>query len=324
MTGRRRPVVLAGHHGRALRLRRSDGPFRDQLDVHPGLRLEPGRQRLRRDRRTAAGTPGPSSSTTAGRTRRASPSRPSATTTRSPWSVPSAAAALQLDSLGAYPLAFDGVDVGDDLYAFGYPADAALRRRGPDLLRRPARAGPRRRESEPVLRHDRRCLRRSVAARDRRPRRARRVRWRRSAPTGSNGDAHLYGPAFDGRHAAVYEPAKGATPDADGHRPPHRNGRGGVGHAVHGHQRLHVQGRHRVAVRLEASRADVHPTLFCPRPTSTREQMAAFLVRALDLPATAPTTSPTTTTIHEPKINSLRRSASRPAVRDGSSARRRT
>jgi hypothetical protein len=190
---------------------------------------------------------------------------------------------LQLDSLGAYPIAFTGVDVGDDLYAFGYPAQSPYD--GEDLIYCAGASGV-----DPLV-GSRRLLCDMTGGASGGP-------WLHGTtnPATASGSVasvssyrliggdYLYGPAFDGSTRAVYDKAKAVTPDASG-----------IDHHI-------VTGGASVTpftdINGSTFKADIEwlylqditrgcaPTLFCPAADVSREQMAAFLVRAFDLPPT--------------------------------------
>ncbi len=211
---------------------------------------------------------------------------------------------LKLDSLGAYPVAVAGVDVGDDLYAFGYPAQSPYD--GEDLIYCAGASG------QDALVGSRSLVCDMTAGASGGP-------WLHgttnpATTAGSvasvssyriNGDDHLYGPVFDGSTKVVYDKAKAVTPDASG-----------IDHHI-------VTGGASLTpftdINGSTFRADIEwlylqditrgcaPTLFCPTADVTREQMAAFLVRAFDLPASSTDyfTDDETSTM-EAEINALR------------------
>lgn len=122
------------------------------------------------------------------------------------------------------------------------------------------------------------------------------------------GDPRLFGPRFDGRTAKVYQQAKADVPD----------GTGIDGVIVTGEATATTPFTDIAGTTFEADiewlytsgiTAGCGPTLFCPKANVTRGQMAAFLVRALDLPPTSTDyfTDDSTSTF-QADINALRES----------------
>lgn len=196
----------------------------------------------------------------------------------------------QLDSLGAYPIRFSGVKAGDELKAFGYPLapkdDGTHPYDGKQLTYCAGAAGV-----DPVT-LDWGLLCDMTGGSSGGP-------WLYGAtdpasPAGEVasvtsyrllGGDHLYGPVLDGRTRAVWEFAKSITPDATG--TDEHTVSGSVDSAT---PFTDIAGSTFVRDIEWLYEQDITrgctPTKFCPGATVTREQMAAFLVRALDLPST--------------------------------------
>ena len=192
----------------------------------------------------------------------------------------------QLDSLGAYPLKLSGVSAGDTLAAFGYPAVTPYD--GSDLVYCQGAAGV------DVVVGDWALLCDMTGGASGGP-------WladtTNPGTTGGSvasvssyrlngGDPNLYGPRLDGSTAAVYAMAKAATPDSSGID--HHIATGSVAPItpftdIAGSTFLHdIEWMYLHDITKGCS-----ATLYCPKATVTREQMAGFLVRAFDLPPTS-------------------------------------
>lgn len=197
---------------------------------------------------------------------------------------PGGTSGTQLDALGAYALRTAPVSAGDAVDAFGYPAETPYD--GGDLTHC---AGPL--VAEPSIPSwGLTCDMTGGASGG---------PWIRGSsdpaqPGGEVvsvssfrplGDTRLFGPRFDGRTGRVYQEARSATPDATG---------------IDG---VVVSGEATAATPFtdiadSTFEADIEwlyesgitkgcaPTLFCPTANVSRGQMAAFLVRALELPPT--------------------------------------
>ena len=212
----------------------------------------------------------------------------------------------QLDALGAYALRTNGVQTNDAVTIFGYPAMAPYT--GDDLIYCDGPLG-----FDPFVKTWGLLCDMTGGASG--------GPWLHGSAdpasgTGQvasvssyriNGDPNLYGPRFDGATLKVYVAAKVATPDA-----------------------VDIDG---LIVSGEASsttpftdiggsifKADIEWAYdegivagcaagkFCPSGNVTREQMASFLARALDLSGTAPDAfTDDESSIHEPNINFVAR-----------------
>jgi hypothetical protein len=207
----------------------------------------------------------------------------------------------QLDALGAYPVRIGGVSIGDQLHAFGYPANDPYE--GNELIYCLDNAG-----TDPVTGAWRLTCDMTGGASG--------GPWLYGAadPAAGSGqvasvssyiknpsDGGLYGPRFDSTTQVVYTAAKAAAPSGSG---------------IDG---IIVEQSPFTDIANSTFRADIEwmyaagitsgcaPTLFCPAGTVTRGQMAAFLVRALHLSST--TTDYFTddeTSTFENDINALR------------------
>jgi Trypsin-like peptidase domain/S-layer homology domain len=213
---------------------------------------------------------------------------------------------LKLDSLGAYPLKLAGVDLGDTLSAFGYPA-AGPKYDGSDLVYCQGPAGVDAIVGSWALVCD------MTGGASGGP-------WLADVADPATtagaiaslssyrlqGDNHLFGPVLDGSTAAVYELAKVVTPDATGIDHHTANTTVAVPFSD-------INGSTFISdiewMYLNDITHGCAPTLYCPTATVTREQMAGFLVRAFDLPATGKDyfTDDETSTL-EAEINALRAS----------------
>ncbi len=212
--------------------------------------------------------------------------------------------AAQLDALGAYPLRIDGVSEGHRLHAFGYPAASPYQ--GDDLIHCLASIGV-----QPVAGSwGLACDMTSGASGG---------PWLYGAsdPASTAGevasvssyrilnDPNLYGPVLDGATRKVYEVAKAATPSV-----------GSPGIIATGTASPTTPF---TDIASSTFQADIEwlylagitngcaPTLYCPKAAVTREQMAAFLVRALTLPSSATDVfTDDETSTFEAEINALR------------------
>jgi S-layer homology domain len=212
----------------------------------------------------------------------------------------------QLDALGAYPIRIGGLSTGDQLHAFGYPAQSPYD--GDDLVYCDDNAGVDFVTGSWGLTCD------MTGGASGGP-------WLYGSgnPAGGSGevasvssyrknpdDGGLYGPRFDAHTRAVYEAAKAAKPIGPGSLTLIVSG--GVGLVT---PFTDINGSTFKAdiewLYLEGITTGCSPTTYCPKGNVTREQMAGFLVRALDLPPTGTDyfTDDETSTF-EGNINALR------------------
>jgi hypothetical protein len=183
----------------------------------------------------------------------------------------------QLDALGAYPVRIDGVDPGDRLHAFGYPAAPPYD--GTQLVYCLGSAGV-----EPAAGSwGLTCDMTSGAS-------GGPWLYGSSDPAGGSGeiasvtsyrilnDPGLYGPRFGSAAATVVARARAATPDSLGIDglvvPPFTD-------IANSTFRDDIDWLYFTGITTGCT-----PTRYCPDASVTRGQMASFLVRALDLPST--------------------------------------